>query len=138
VFSSVVVAFMRFAKKRSSSGAIASSSWDTMYHDGLVFHAAADTLASNAETLIGPCVAATTRASFAGKSDPKCFTTASVGKVMKPWLSTIGAVSAGGGGYAFPSSLTASPRSGPKAATYTRPATLGSMPASVMTTPAQE
>jgi hypothetical protein len=39
VFNSVVVAFMRFAKKRSSSGAIAPSSLDTMYHDGFVFHA---------------------------------------------------------------------------------------------------
>jgi hypothetical protein len=35
--SSVVVAFMRFAKKRSSSGAIAPSSLDTMYHDGFVY-----------------------------------------------------------------------------------------------------
>ena len=41
--SSVVVAFMRFAKKRSSSGAIAPSSLDTMYHDGFVFHATPDT-----------------------------------------------------------------------------------------------
>jgi hypothetical protein len=39
VSSSVVVAFMRFAKERSKSGAIAASCFDTMYHDGSVFHA---------------------------------------------------------------------------------------------------
>src|SRR4030095_5093068 len=44
VFNSVVVAFTRFAKNRSSSGAIAPSSLDTMYHDGFVFHATVDTL----------------------------------------------------------------------------------------------
>src|SRR5262249_51355528 len=38
-FSSVVVAFMRFAKKRSSSGAIAPSSLETMYQVGFVFQA---------------------------------------------------------------------------------------------------
>ena len=38
VSNSVVVAFMRFAKKRSSSGAIAWSFLPTMYHDGFVFH----------------------------------------------------------------------------------------------------
>lgn len=43
VFNSVVVAFMRLAKKRSSSGGIASSNFATMYHDGFVFHAAFDT-----------------------------------------------------------------------------------------------
>src|SRR6266850_7884281 len=98
VFNSVVVAFMRFAKKRSSSGAIAPSRLDTMYHDGFAFHATADTLASHAETLIGPCTAATTRASAAGRSEAKCFTTASAGRLMKPSLSTIGAANEGGGG----------------------------------------
>src|SRR5882672_12242295 len=98
VFNSVVVAFMRFAKKRSSSGAIAPSSFDTMYHDGFIFHAAADTWAAKAEALIGPCVAATTRASAGGRSDAKCLTTASVDRLKKPCLSTMGAASAGGGG----------------------------------------
>src|SRR5258706_14856053 len=36
-------------------------------------------------------------ASFVGRSDAKCFTTASVGRLMKPCLSTIGAANAGGG-----------------------------------------
>ena len=44
VSSSVVVAFMRLAKKRSASGAIAPSCFDTMYHDGFVFHATLVTL----------------------------------------------------------------------------------------------
>src|SRR6202171_2506306 len=95
---SVVVAFIRFAKKRSSSGAIALSSLDTMYHDGFVCHATVDTLVPKAAALIGPCVAASTRASAAGRSDAKCFTNASTGRVMKPRLSTLGAANEGGGG----------------------------------------
>src|SRR5258705_11549538 len=87
VFSSVVVAFMHFGKNRSSSGAIAPSCFDTMYHDGFGFHAAAETLVAKAETAIGPSVAATTRASFVGRSDAKCFTTASLRRLMKPDLS---------------------------------------------------
>jgi len=76
-FNSVVLAFMRFAKKRSKSGAIAPSRVDTTYHDGLVFHATLDTLVAKAEVLMGPWVAATTRASAGGRSDAKSFTTAS-------------------------------------------------------------
>src|SRR5580765_704043 len=91
VSSSVVLAFMRFAKKRSSSGAIAPSSLDTMYQDGFFFHATLDTLVPKDAALIGPCVAATTRASAGGRSDAKCFTIASVDRVMKPCLSMIGA-----------------------------------------------
>src|SRR5262245_58028486 len=68
--SSLVVAFIRFAKKRSSSGAIAWSRVETMYHDGFVFHATAETCAANAEALIGPWVAAATSASPAGRSEP--------------------------------------------------------------------
>ena len=56
VFSSVVVAFMRFAKKRSSSGAITWSRAETMYHAGFDFHAAVETCAPNADAAIGPCV----------------------------------------------------------------------------------
>src|SRR5258705_9149454 len=84
VLNSVVVAFMRFAKKRSSSGGMAWSNLATMYHDGFVFHAAVDTLVPKAEARIGPCVAASTRASAAGRSDAKCFTIASVERLMKP------------------------------------------------------
>ena len=61
VSSSFVVAFMRFAKKRCSSGAMARSCLATMYHDGFVFHATSDTFAPKAEVAIGVCVAATTR-----------------------------------------------------------------------------
>src|SRR5689334_3732011 len=82
--SSFVVAFMRLAKKRSSSGAMARSFLATMYHDGFDFHATFDTFASNADVEIGPCVAATIRASAAGKSHAKFFTTASVERLMKP------------------------------------------------------
>jgi hypothetical protein len=85
VSNSVVFAFMRFAKKRSSSGAIARSFVATMYHDGFVFHATLDTLVPKAEAIIGPCVAARTRASAAGKSQAKCFTIVSVGRLMKPF-----------------------------------------------------
>src|SRR5262245_43472681 len=107
-FSSVVVAFMRVAKKRSSSGAIAWSSVETMYHDGFVFQATPETCAPNADAAIGPCVAAATRASLFGRSDPN-FSKASVDSVRKPLSSTFGAASAGGGGYFFPSSPTCSP-----------------------------
>jgi hypothetical protein len=72
----VVVAFIRVAKKRSSSGAIARSCFATMYHDGLVFHATCDTLAANADAAIGFCVAARTAASAAGRSQANCFATA--------------------------------------------------------------
>src|SRR5262245_5590124 len=115
--NSVVVAFMRFAKKRSRSGAIAPSSVETTYQDGLLFHATLNTLLPKAETLMGPWVAATTRASAGGRSDAKCLTTASMGRVMKPCASTIGAASAGGAGYGLPRSPITSPASGPKAAT---------------------
>src|ERR1700687_6022350 len=98
VSNSVVVAFMRFAKKRSSSGAIAWSFLLTMYHDGFVFHATLETLVPKAEAIIGPCVAARTFASAAGKSQAKCFTIVSVDRLMKPCLSTIGSANVGGGG----------------------------------------
>src|SRR6185295_16652191 len=75
-----------------------------------------DTWAPKAETLMGLCVAAATRAASAGRSDAKSLN-ASVGRVMKPCGSTMGDASARGDGYALPSSLTASPSSGPKAAT---------------------
>src|SRR5256885_13924265 len=84
VSNCVVVAFMRFAKKRSSSGAIAWSFLPTMYHDAFVFHATLDTLVPKAETTIGPCIAARARAS--------------VDRLMKPCLSMIGAANVGGGG----------------------------------------
>src|SRR5438552_17924134 len=96
--SSVVVAFIRFAKKRSSSGAIVWSFLPTMYHDGFVFHATLDTLVPQAEAIIGPCVAARARASAAGKSQAKCFTIVSVDRLMKPSFSMSGAANVGGGG----------------------------------------
>src|SRR5262245_31133378 len=108
-----------------------------MYHEGFVFHATPDTCAPKEAELIGPWVAAATYASFSGRSEPN-FLKASADKVMKPFSSTLGAASAGGCGYFFPSSPTCSPSSGANAATYTRPTTLGSTPASVMTTPPQE
>src|SRR5258705_1482468 len=106
--SSVVAAFMRFAKKRSSSGAIAWSRVETMYHDGFVFQATPETCAPNADAAIGPCVAAATSASPGGRSDPN-FLKASDDRVRKPLSSTFGDASAGGGGYCFPSSPTCSP-----------------------------
>jgi hypothetical protein len=67
--NSVVVAFMRFAKKRSSSVAIAWSFLPTMYHDGFVFHATLDTLlGAEGRAIISPCVAARTFA-FAASED---------------------------------------------------------------------
>src|SRR5262245_26621631 len=68
--SSVVVAFMRLAKKRSSSGEIAWSSVETAYQEGLVFQATPDTVAPNDAELIGPWVAAASAASLAGRSEP--------------------------------------------------------------------
>src|SRR5712671_3534136 len=86
---SSVVAFMRLAKKRSSSGAMAWSSVETMYHDGLVFHAAPDTWAANADALMGPWTAAARRASDSGRSEPN-FLNASSESVRKPFVSTFG------------------------------------------------
>jgi len=55
VFNSVVVAFMRFAKKRSSSGAIAPSSFETMYQDGFDFEATeADVFVLKSDAAMGP------------------------------------------------------------------------------------
>src|SRR5258705_46429 len=98
VSSSFVVAFMRFAKKLSSSGAIARSFAATMYHDGFVFHATLDTFAPKAEVAIGVCVAASTRASAGGRSQAKCFAIASVDRLMKPCASMIGAANDAAGG----------------------------------------
>src|SRR5450432_2540657 len=98
VSSSVVVAFMRFAKKRSSSGAIAWSPLATMYQDGFDFQATYVTLAPNADVAIGVWVAASMFASFTFTSQAKCFTMASEERLMKPCASTIGAANAGCGG----------------------------------------
>src|SRR5258705_7972418 len=98
VSNSVVVAFMRFAKKRSSSGAIAWSFLATIYHDGFVFHATLDSFAPKAEVAIGVCVAASSRASAGGRSQAKCFTIVSVDRLMKPCASMIGAANDGAGG----------------------------------------
>ena len=69
-----------------------------MNHDGLVFHATLDTVALKAEVLIGPCVAAMTFESAAGKSQAKCYVIVSIERVMKPCRSTIGAANDAGGG----------------------------------------
>src|SRR5260221_9815669 len=63
---SIVFALMRFAKNRWRLGFSAWSSCATMYHEGIVFHAACGTDLLNALPLIGFCVAAITLASVPG------------------------------------------------------------------------
>src|SRR5262249_60944635 len=98
------------------------------YQEGFFVHAAPDTLVPKAAALIGPWVAATRRASASGRSDAKCFTIASVDRVMNPCLSTIGAASAGGGGGGLAVSPANPPPSRPKAANENEAATLGDVP----------
>ncbi len=50
---------------------MALSSCDTMYHDGIVFHAAWSTDEPNTLPMIGFCVAAATRVSATGTSAAK-------------------------------------------------------------------
>src|SRR2546428_11772378 len=50
---------------------MALSSCDTMYHDGIVFHAAWSSVAPNTVPMIGFCVAAATRVSATGTSAAK-------------------------------------------------------------------
>src|SRR5258705_2728787 len=69
--SSVVVALLRLAKKRNSSGSIARSFLATMYHEGFGVHATLVTFPPNAELAIGVCVAASRRAWAAGTSPAK-------------------------------------------------------------------
>ena len=73
-----------------------------MYHDGFVFHATLDTLRAEGRGVDRTPAWQRPRA-LHSPADPaqSASPTASVDRVMKPCLSTIGAASAGGGGYGF-------------------------------------
>jgi len=68
VGSSTVVAFIFFANTRSSAAGIMWSLVPTMYVTGFVCQAAFVTLSSSAFAWIGPCVAAITSVTDAGRS----------------------------------------------------------------------
>ncbi len=55
--SSIVFAFIRFARKRSNSGEVVRSCVETAYQVGLIFHAACVVLEANNVAEIRPCTA---------------------------------------------------------------------------------
>ena len=85
VSKSVVFAFMRFAKKRSSSGAMAWSFLPTMYHDGFTFHATLDTLVPKAEAMIGANNARKLFHQFFHDWLPRCFSDYAPGLLLESW-----------------------------------------------------
>src|SRR5258708_35960859 len=90
---------------------------ETMYHDGIVFHAASGTVAPNAELCSGFCVAAITRASGAGRSWQKFARNFARSTKRKPRESGTSAALSGGSGNFLPAAGRGSLASGGNAAT---------------------
>src|SRR5437899_1837990 len=76
---------------------MALSSCDTMYHDGIVFHAAWSGAAPNTLPMIGFCVAAKTRVSTSGRSAAKTAWNCAGSTYRKPAASGLSAAPRGGG-----------------------------------------
>ncbi|MNT48676.1 hypothetical protein D3C72_1854710 [compost metagenome] len=89
----------------------------TTNHDGFVFQAAEDTASPNAVALIGPWVAAITRAWAAGTSCAKSRATPCGGRLSQPWLSATMLSVPGALGWSFVIDATDWPASGANAAT---------------------
>src|SRR6266851_2437002 len=128
-----VVAPIRLAANRSSSGLTDWSLLATMYQDGLVLQATPGALWANKVAAGGLAVAQTTFCSSSGRSPQKhpmpdgfIHTRPSATSI---WVKT----GVTGNLACSPSEVSVS--SGPSAAMYTSPATRSSVPAAVMTLP---
>src|SRR5438445_9021139 len=120
---------------RWAAGGIILSSLATRYQLGFVLQAGSVTAPDNASTPQGTCELAMNAAVSASRSAAKAPWNLAVSRNKKPSCGgRIGGTGAPGGGSLI-SEDTDSPLSGAKAAMYTSPATLGSVPASVITTP---
>src|SRR4029453_1128040 len=109
-----------------------------LYQLGLVFHAASLIVPLRAPTPHGTCESAMNPASSASTSAAKEAANFALSRNRKPFCGgRIGGTGAPGGG-SLMSASTDSPLSGANAAMYTRAVTLGSFPASVITTPPYE
>src|SRR5678815_2415571 len=127
-----------FAMERSSTGEMTRSLSGITYQLGLVFHAAAVTVASNAAPTIGICESAMNCAVLASTSAQNPAGNLALSKNTKPSAEgTAGSCGASAGAF-LRIAPTGSPASGANAATYTRRSTFGSLPASVITTPPHE
>src|SRR6185369_5394134 len=137
-FASTTVEPARFDIARCASGGIILSSVETRYQLGLVLHAGSVTAPLSASSPHGTWESAMKAAASGATSaanDARNFA-----RSRKRYPSSggmIGGTGAPGGGFLM-SADTDSPLSGAKAAMYTRPATFGSLPASVITTPPYE
>src|ERR1700733_2556856 len=132
-FPSTVFALARFAIMRSWSGLIDRSWVATMYQVGLVFQAGDLTWWVNASVEIGTCDRAMNHAFAGGMSAAKSAAKCSCSIHQLPLLSGLNALEACGRACSIDAQL--SPSSSAKAAMYTRAATFGSLPASVMMAP---
>src|SRR6202007_314303 len=123
---------------RCAPGGIILSSVATRYQLGFVFHAGSVTAPLSASSPHGTCESAMNDAASALPSAAHEVRNFARSRSRKPsWGGRIGGTGAPGGGFLIRAD-TDSPLSGAKAAMYTSPATLGSFPASVMTTPPYE
>src|ERR1700741_3799955 len=136
--TSIVVAPARSAIARCAPGGIMRSSVAIRYQLGLLRQAGSVTAPLSASTPHGTCESAMNAASRAGTSAANESANFPRSRNRNTsWGGRIGGTGAPGGGFLI-SDDTDSPLSGANAAMYTRPATFGSLPASVITTPPYE
>ncbi len=125
----------RSAMMRWAGGGIMRSSVATRYQLGLCRQAGSVTVPPSASTPQGTCASAMNAASWSGRSAANEAANLSRSRKRKPSTGgRMGGTGAPGGGSAM-RVLTDSPLSGAKAAMYASEATLGWVPASLMTTP---
>jgi hypothetical protein len=130
--TSMVVAPMRLANRRSVSDGIAWSWVATRYQDGSDLQVGTPITSPNVEPARACCTACMTLARTGSTSAAKCLTKSSSGSQPKPRGSVNRCSSAGGVGPWDSSPPGDSPSSSPKAARYTRPTTFGaSVPSAV-------
>src|SRR6267142_3454909 len=136
--TSTTVAPARLDMARWASGGIILSSVETRYQLGFVLHAASLILPLNASTPHGTWESAM-KAAASGLTSPanEAGNLALSRRRYPSCGGRIGGTAAPGGG-SLSSEDTDSPLSGANAATYTSPATFGSLPASVITAPPYE
>src|SRR6267142_4818321 len=137
-FTSATVEPARLDMKRWASGGIILSSVTIRYQLGLAFHAGSLILPLRASTPHGTWESAMNAAFSVSTSPAKDAGNFALSRNKKPSCGgSTGGTGAPGGG-SLMSVATDSPLSGAKAVIYTSPATLGWVPASVITTPPYE
>src|SRR5258705_9533513 len=135
--TSMVVAFIRFARKRCRSGLIVRSCFETAYHDGLDRHAATVVFSLVSVATVDACTAYSTRDVAGATPFAKSLKNAASLSCANPSVVTTPAL-AGGDGNVLARATKSSPASGARAATYTSAETLGSSPASLTMVPDHE